>query len=922
MFPYLLLLPALAGAQSLSQSQSPSASASDSLTASSVIHSLTSASSLSSGSAAATTSGVLSSEPSESLSSILSSAAPSEPVSSASGDASFSPFPLPSGKPLPPIFPSTDPSKPPDVENSPGGQADQVIIPDFAPAWAKAYKKGQDFIANLTLEEKVNITTGVGWTGGRCVGNIPAVQDWPGLCLEDAPLGVRFADYVTSFPSGVNTAATWSRRLIRQRGVYMGAEFKGKGVNVALGPMMNMGRVAAGGRNWEGFGADPYLTGESAYETILGMQSSGVQACAKHFINNEQEHKRTTTSSDVSSRTQHEIYAHPFLRSVQAGVASVMCSYNLINGTYACENDETQNGILKKEYGFQGYIMSDWQATMSTRSAAKGLDMTMPGDITFNSGNSYFGGNLTAAVQRGEIDEARVDDMAIRILAGYYLLKQEKASYPHVNFDAFKRDDESVNEHVDVQGLSDTPENPNAHARLTRDIGAASAVLLKNNNDGKRYGGGPRGLPLGPRQKGVAGPLGRRDASGVARNLKARADQATLAVDSKSKLRSLVMIGSDAGPGSDGPNGFADRGGVDGVLAVGWGSGTSDFTYLVSPLEAIQRRARVDRTSVSWMLNDFNYNRASAAAHNQGAALVFIQSDSGEQYIKVDGNEGDRKNLTAWHEGDKLVQTVAAQNNNTIVVVHSVGPLILEPWVEHPNVTAVVWAGVPGQEAGNALADILWGEYNPSGRLPYTIAKKREDYSADLVLTGGRNEIVDIPYTEELLIDYRWFDAKNIEPRYEFGFGLSYTTFKYSGLKVSKVAFNTKDDIDAKLEKAWEKGETSPQAVGSSAALWLHRPAFEVSFKVKNTGSVAGTEIPQLYVNFPASAGEPPSVLRGFTDIMIKPGDTETVKFSLSRYDLSIWDVVSQGWKKPEGAFGLSVGASSRDFKLKGGVPL
>ncbi|EEB95818.1 hypothetical protein MPER_05155, partial [Moniliophthora perniciosa FA553] len=202
-----------------------------------------------------------------------------------------------------------------------------AAIPNFGPAWEAAYEKAKARIADFTLEQKVNVTTGVGWMGGRCVGNIPPVGDWPGLCLEDSPLGVRFGDYVTAFPAGINAAATWNRDLIRARGVAMGQEHVGKGVNIALGPMMNMGRVAQGGRNWEGFGADPYLTGESAYETILGMQQAGVQACAKHYIFNEQEHKRTTTSSDVDDRTAHEIYAHPFLRSVQAGVASVMCSY-------------------------------------------------------------------------------------------------------------------------------------------------------------------------------------------------------------------------------------------------------------------------------------------------------------------------------------------------------------------------------------------------------------------------------------------------------------------------------------------------------------------------------------------------------------------------------------------------------------------
>ncbi|KIK00093.1 glycoside hydrolase family 3 protein [Laccaria amethystina LaAM-08-1] len=819
--------------------------------------------------AASSTSSILT----ESLpASATSSSLPQETLTSAGGPTTtqpvspipvphtaFSSFPLPAETPVPGVFAADDPSSPPEA-NSP-------VIPDFGPAWATAYEKAKAKLAGFTLEEKVNVTTGVGWANGRCVGNIPPIEPiqgrgWPGLCLEDSPLGVRLADFVTAFPAGVNAAASFNRRLIRLRGLFMGLEHKGKGVNIALGPMMNMGRVAQGGRNWEGFGADPYLTGEAAYETILGMQMGGVQACSKHLINNEQEHFRTQESSDVDDRTQHEIYAYPFLRSVMAGVTSMMCSYNLINGTYACENDKMLNDIVKREFGFQGFIMSDWAATHSTISVMTGLDMTMPGDITFDSGTSYFGQNLTAYIQNGTIPESRLDDMVTRILAAWYFLHQDAPSYPPTNFNAFLPDDEPTNEHIDVQ---------DDHHWLGRELGAASTVLLKN--------------------VGGALPLGKKD-------------------------RSIVLVGSDAGPGNIGPNEFADRGGSDGILAMGWGSGTANFTYLVSPLEAIQRKAREFRTSVSWILDDFNLATAGNMARKRSAALVFISSDSGEGYITVDGNEGDRKNLTAWHGGDDLVLAVAAQNNNTIVVVNSVGPLIVEPWVDHPNVTAVVWAGLQGNEAGNSLVDVLYGDWNPSGRLPYTIAKSIADYPAQLILGGEAQDILDIPYTEGLEIDYRHFDAKNITPRFEFGFGLSYTTFKYSGLSISKIESRVNDT----LIDNWENGGASPIEEGSSRATWLHEPAFSVSFTVYNSGSIFGGDIPQLYVNFPTS-GEPPSVLRGFTNVEMAPYEREKVTITLSRYDLSIWDTEAQGWRKPKGTIHLSVGASSRDIRLGGKIP-
>ena len=235
--------------------------------------------------------------------------------------------------------------------------------------------------------------------------------------------------------------------------------------------------------------------------------------------NSEQEHQRTGESSNVDDRTEHEIYAAPFLRSVMAGVTSVMCSYNLINGTYACENNNTMNGILKNELGFQGFVMTDWFAQHSAISAMTGLDMTMPGDIAFDSGTSDFGASLTAYVRKGIIPEARVDDMATRILASWYLLGQDSPDYPKTNFNAFFPLDESTNEHIDVQGN---------HGKLVREIDAASIVLLKNVNGA---------LPL-------------------------------------KKPRKLLLAGSDAAPAHiAGPNEFSDEGGVDGVLAMGWGSG-------------------------------------------------------------------------------------------------------------------------------------------------------------------------------------------------------------------------------------------------------------------------------------------------------------------------------------------------------------
>ncbi|KAI0067906.1 beta-glucosidase [Artomyces pyxidatus] len=674
-------------------------------------------------------------------------------------------------------------------------------------------------VAKLSLTDKVNLATGIGWQKGNCVGNTPPISsiNFPGLCLEDSPLGVRYADFVSAFPA-------FNRSLMYQRGVALGSEFRGKGVNVALGPMMNLARAPAAGRNWEGFGGDPYLSGEGAYETITGIQSTGVQACAKHYINNEQEHFRTTSSSNVDDRCASLNFA--FLRAVQANVASVMCSY--INNTYACENDKTLNGILKTEIGFQGY----WSATHSTTSVNSGLDMTMPGDITLGSGTTYFGPTLVAAVNNGSVPESRVDDMATRILAAWYLLGQD-SGYPAVNFDAWNLNT-PVNAHVNVQGN---------HASLIRTIGASSTVLLKNTNGA---------LPL-------------------------------------NAPKSIGIIGNGAGSNPSGPNSFTDRGGDAGVLAMGWGSGTDNFPYLIAPLDAITNRSKVDGTTVTSSLVDANLATAAVVASGKTVALVFITADSGEGYITVEGNAGDRNDLNAWHSGDALVEAVAAVNKNTVVVVNSVGPIILEAWINNPN--------------GNGLVDVLYGAYNPSGRLPFTIGKSINDYSAQVIYTSSAATL-QIPYTEGLFIDYRHFDAAGIQPRFEYGFGLSYTTFQYSALTIT-------GSIGA---------GSPPTGPGSSLDPWLHDPVFTVSFTIKNNGTVSGHETPQLYISPPASANSAPYNLKGFDNIFVPAGQLQTVSFNLSRYDLSIWNVVTQRWEIPAGTTGISVGASSRDLRLTGSI--
>ncbi|KAI8362616.1 glycoside hydrolase superfamily [Blakeslea trispora] len=689
-------------------------------------------------------------------------------------------------------------------------------------SWDEAYEKAHSLVDQMSLEAKVNITTGTGWNTSLCVGNTYAVSEpkFPSMCLQDAPLGMRWASNVTSGVAGINAAASFDKEAILARGHYMGQEFHGKGVHVLLGPAVNFMRSPEGGRGWESFGEDPYLQGVMAAETIKGIQEEGVIATVKHYILNDQELNRKNSTSEADDRTFHEVYLWPFARAVEAGVGSVMCSYNQLHGTWACEDDYTLNQILKGELGFKGFVQSDWGATHSTAKAANGgLDMTMPGDIEFGSKDSYFGPNLTLAVTEKDVKEDRVTDMALRIVAAWYKMGQDK-DFPETRINGFHRKDEP---YVNVQA---------DHYKLARSMAAASCVLLKNDG--------------------------------------------ILPVDKK-KLKSAALVGSGIKVNPNGPNSCEDHGCLIGHLAQGWGSGTADFPYLIDPLTGLSK-AFGKGVNIKSSDSDWDLDAAAKTAKDADVAFVFAAANSGEEYLVVDGNVGDRNNLSLWNNGDNLIKAVADANKNTVVVINSVGAVLM-PWINHPNIKAVVWPGLAGQESGNALADIVTGDVNPSGRLPYTIAKEASDYNQK------PDPNFNVTYTEKLNVGYKHFDQAGIEPLFAFGHGLSYSKFEYSGLKVN-------------AKKSDKEGAT-----------------VNISVKVKNTGPVAGAEVVQVYLQFPESANEPPKNLRGFEKVHLKKDSSETVKIELTKTHLSIWDTDSKSWVIPSGKFTVHVGASSRDIR-------
>lgn len=636
----------------------------------------------------------------------------------------------------------------------------------------------------------------------------------------------------------------------------------------------------------------------------------------------------------------HEFYNWPFVDAVKAGVGAVMCSYQQINNSYGCQNSQTLNGLLKDELGFQGFVISDWQAQHTgAASAVAGLDMTMPGDTVFNSGASYFGGNLTLAVLNGTVPEYRLDDMAMRIMAAFFKVGRNVADRPDISFSSWTRDTfgyvqlaaeenfEQINYQVDVR---------HNHAQHIRESAAKGTVILKNEGV----------LPL-------------------------------------KKPKFVAVIGEDAGPNSLGPNGCPDRGCADGTLAMGWGSGTSEFPYLVTPDQALHGQALADGSRYESVLSNYQWARTEALIKQQDAiAIVFANAGGGEGYINIDDNRGDRKNLTLWKNGDELIKNVSAINPNTVVVLHTLGPVTVTDWYDNPNITAIIWAGAPGQESGNSLVDILYGKRSP-GRSPFTWGPTRESYGTDVLYEPNNgNGAPQEDFSEGTFVDYRHFDkvAPNPgdkgAPIYEFGFGLSWSTFEYSNLIITKrnpqpykpttgktIAaptfgnhsidledyqfpdyirridefiypwINSTDPKEASGDSHW--GQTAeeflpPHAVSSEPQDRLpasgqpggNRQLWDVMYEVKatitNTGNAMTDEIPQLYLSH-GGENEPVRVLRGFERIeRIAPGQSVEFRADLTRRDLSNWDTVSQNWVITEYEKTVFIGRSSRQLALSG----
>uniref|UniRef100_A0A7S1WDL8 Probable beta-glucosidase G n=1 Tax=Alexandrium catenella TaxID=2925 RepID=A0A7S1WDL8_ALECA len=688
------------------------------------------------------------------------------------------------------------------------------VVPDkmdFA-SQKTSLQRADAMLSKMSLMEKINMLHG---TCMSCpyVGLIPANKRLgiPQLNLHDGPQGFRSKPFTegttTSWPGAMSMAATWDVDAIYEWGLAMGKEFYDKGANVQLGPGLNVARVPVNGRNFEYLsGEDPYLGYVLAKPVTKGIQENKVIACGKHYVGNSQEAARQQVSEDIDERTLFEMYYPSFQAAVDAGVGSIMCSYNRLNGTHACENAVTL-GHLKNEMGFQGFVMSDWGAT-HTPSMKQGLDMEMPIGI-FTHSLALKAVNVSQPV----IDEAVSNTVQTMFKLG--VMDEPPSTWDAVKFFA----NVSTAEHID----------------LARHLSAQSTVLLKNADSV---------LPL---------PQGKK----------------------------LALIGF-AGPES---------------LAISFGHGSGEVypSSFVTPLDGITAAAGPGAT-IGYE-SGVDLQAAVALAGSSDYAVVFVGASAAEggdrTSLSLDGGcQTNGINIAGINcsgidkQQNALVSAVARANSKTVVVA-SVPGAFLMPWVH--EVEAVLTNFMPGQQVGHAVADVLFGKVNPSARLPITLPNKENEQNFTTSQYPGAKSADNLHhavYSEQLLVGYRYYDAHNISftQGFPFGHGLSYTSFAYSGLSVS---------------------------------------GRQVGFTVKNTGSLAGREVAQLYLAFPSAAGEPLRQLKGFRKTaLLAPNAEERVSFTLSTRDTSIWDVPTHRWAAVSGMFGVHVGSSSRDIRLQGQLQL
>ena len=705
---------------------------------------------------------------------------------------------------------------------------------------APVEERVEDALSRMTLEEKVGMTTAQSKFSSRGVPRLGIPEVWH----TDGPHGIRpevlwdewdqagwTNDSCTAFPALVNLAATWDKEMSLLYGRSIGEEARYRKKDILLGPGINICRTPLNGRNFEYMGEDPYLAGQMVVPYIKGVQENGVAACVKHYAVNNQEFQRTQSNSVVDDRTLYEIYLPAFKAAVLEGNAwSIMGSYNLYNGQFNCHNKKLLVDILKNEWGFDGVVVSDWGGCRDSEEAIlNGLDIEM--------------GTWTNGLRGAASDSYRNYHMADPYLKG---LREGKYTTKEL--------DDKVRRILRLIFRTSMRPEPNygrfvcpEHYQAAREISAAGVVLLKNDNNA---------LPLNVPQGGK-----------------------------------ILLVGENAVK----------------KMVVGGGSSNLKTAYEVNPLEGIQNafgadaevvweRGYVGDTSTSYNNVDTGQDLTDDRSPKELIAAAVEAAKDADYVIFVGGlnksahqdNEStDRLQITLPYGQEKVILALA-EVAKKMVVVNISGSAVAMPWAGEVDAIVQGWYG--GTESGNALADVLTGKVNPSGRLPFTVPFRYEDgpIKTEAQYPGIKedgDEFWQTHYSEGVYVGYRWYSSNKIKVQFPFGHGLSYTTFSYANAKADKAEM------------------TADQTL-------------KVSVDVTNTGSVDGAEVVQLYINdVKSTIDRPVKELKNFEKVYLKAGETKTVTFEIDAEDLSYFDADKHEWVAEPGKFKALLGSSSEDVR-------
>jgi beta-glucosidase len=794
----------------------------------------------------------------------------------------------------------------------------------------------EDILSRMTPDEKLSLLAGTGFD----TVSIPRLNI-PALHMTDGPAGIRTGP-ATSFPAGVALAASFDPGLVEQVGAAIAREAKAQGKNVLLAPCVNIQRAPHAGRNFESFGEDPFLAARMSVAYTRGVQAEGVMAAVKHYAANNQERERHTIDVRVDERALHELYFPAFKAAVQEGGAwSVMAAYNRVNGAFASESEYLLDDVLKKRWGFRGLVMSDWGAVKSTVPTLRGgLDLEMPTGVFLNPAE------VKKALASGSVTQAQIDDKVRRILRAMASLGLLDRAAP-----AGGASDTPAHRKLARDAARDSIVLlKNERAVLPLDVNKLRSVAVIGPNAAvARLGGGGSARVVPPYSvsplEGIKQRLGDRVRVEHAPGVVALEDTTPVpgenlrTPDGKSHglqgeyFTNVELAGAPAvrrvdpqvdfrwATGSPAPGLPADRFSTrwtgslvatqSGRYSLGLSSNDGGRLYLddklivdlwadhatitgaaVVELKAGEpRRLRVEHyesighadVRLGWRrIEEGTLRAAVEAARRADVAVVFAGLSEATETEAL-----DRPDLNLPEGQDELIDAVVRANPKTVVVLNSGGPVLPRGWLE--AVPALVQAFYLGQEGGNALAEILFGDAAPAGKLPASWPRRWEDSHAYGRYPGGGGVV---SYDEGLLVGYRWFDAKKIEPLFPFGHGLSYTRFEYSGLKLSQG-----------------RGEDGP-------VVWAE-------FEVANTGRRAGAEVAQVYVrDEESSLPRPLRELKGFSKVFLKAGERKRLKVTLPANAFSFYDPARGGWVLEAGDFDIIVGASSRDTRLEGRVRL